>query len=338
MKLAARETKRFLSRPVAAKPAILLYGFDAMRVASARVTLVTALVGPKAAEDMRLDRIAAADLRKEPSRLIDAMKARGFFAGPRAVVVEDAVDALAGIIGAALKDWQDGDATLIIVAGQLKAAGGLRKLFETAANALAVPIYNDPPSREETESDLKKAGLLRISQGAMTALLAFALELDPSDFAQLVGKLALYKFGDDGETVLADVEAVAPVTIEADLDDAIRAVAEGRANDVAPQLQRLAGQGSNAVALCSGIARHFRMIHAAASDSRGPEQWAESSRLFGPRRDQIVNQARVWGPMLLERALDAVIETDLTLRSSRPVPAHALVERACLRIAMMCPK
>lgn len=338
MKLPTRDTKTYLSKPVPAKSALLLYGFDAMRVALARTSLVAALVGENAAADMRLDRLAGSDLRKEPSRLIDALKARGFFPGPRAVVVEDAADVLAGTISTALHDWQDGDATLVVVAGQLKPASPLRKLFETAPNAFAVPIYSDPPDRDEIARDLEKAGLKALSSGAFAALLALGGELDPGDFAQLINKLALFKLGDAAETSLADVESVAPATTEADLDDAIRAVAEGRSHDVAPLLQRLAGQGSNAVALCSGVARHFRMIHAAASDARGPEQWAATSRLFGPRRDQIVNQARKWGPMLLERALDVVMETDLTLRSPKPVPAHALVERACLRIAMLCPK
>ncbi len=338
MKLAARDTKRFLTQPSPAKPAILLYGFDAMRVSMARVTLINALVGPKATEDMRLDRIPAADLRKEPARLIDAIKAQGFFPGPRAVLLEDTPNSLSGTVAAAVAEWREGDATLVVVAGLLRPADALRKLFETAQNAYAIAIYDDPPSRDEIERDLAKAGLKNIGVPAMTALVALGGELDPGDFAQVITKLSLYKIGDPGETSLADVQAIAPITTEADLDDAIRAVAEGRAHDVAPQLQRLAGQGSNAVALSSGVARHFRMLHAAASDSRGPDQWAESSRMFGPRRDQIVSQARKWGPMLLERALDVVMETDLTLRSSKPVPAQALVERACLRIAMLCPK
>ncbi len=338
MKLAARDTKRFLSQPTPGKPAILLYGFDAMRVSLARVTLVNALVGAKAADDMRLDRIAAADLRKEPARLLDAMKAQGFFPGPRAVLVEDVPNSLASVIGSALTDWREGDATLVVVAGQLKPADSLRKLFESAQNAYAVPIYDDPPSRSEIEQDLAKAGLKNISSAAVNALIALGSELDPGDFAQVINKLSLYKIGDMTETSIADIQAIAPITTEASLDDAIRAVAEGRLHEVAPQLQRLTGQGSNPVALCSAIARHFRMLHAASSDGRGPEQWAESSRMFGPRREQIVAQARRWGTALLERALDVVMETDLTLRSSKPAPAQAVVERACLRIAMLCPK
>lgn len=338
MKLAARDTRKYLHQPFPAKPALLLYGFDAMRVSMARATLITALAGSSAAADMRLDRMAAAELRKEPARLIDALKARGFFPGPRAVVVEDAPNSLAGTIQAALAEWRDGDATLVVVAGQLKPADALRRLFESAQNAYAIAIYDDPPSREEIVTELQKNGLTNISAAAMTALVGLANEIGPGDFTQVVTKLSLFKFGDSGETTASDVQAVAPATTEAGLDEAIRAVAEGRANDVAPQLQRLAAQGSGAVALCSAIARHFRQIHAAASDAQGPEHWAQSSRMFGPRRDQIVAQARKWGLALLERALEVAMETDLTLRSPKPVPEHALVERACLRIAMLCPK
>ncbi len=338
MKLGARETKKYLTQPIPPKPAILLYGFDAMRVATARTTLVDALVGPKAVEDMRLDRLAASELRKEPARLIDSLKARGFFPGPRAVVVEDTPDSLAGTIAAAMRDLREGDASLIVVAGQLKPSGALRKLFEPAHDALAIAIYDDPPGRDDIERQLAKAGIRNVDVGTLNALVTLACGLDAGDFSQIVTKLSLYKLSDPSEITLADIEAVAPITAEADLDSAIRAIAEGRSHEVAPHLQRLAGQGSNAVALCSGVGRHFRLLHAAACEARGPEQWAESSRIFGPRRDQIVAQARRWGPMLLERALEVVMETDLTLRSPKPAPAHALVERACLRIAMLCPK
>ena len=79
-----------------------------MRVALKRAALVEALIGPDGAAEMRLERIAGADLRREPARCVDALKATGFFAGPRAVLVEEAGDAAAPALKAALADWRDG--------------------------------------------------------------------------------------------------------------------------------------------------------------------------------------------------------------------------------------
>ena len=56
---------------------MLLHGADAMRVALKRAALVEALIGPEGAAEMRLERIAAADLRRDPALVLDALKAIG---------------------------------------------------------------------------------------------------------------------------------------------------------------------------------------------------------------------------------------------------------------------
>jgi DNA polymerase-3 subunit delta len=48
----------------------------------------------------------------------------------------------------------------------------------------------------------------------------------------------------------------------------------------------------------------------------------------------MVAQARHWGARNLEDILAAITEADLTLRSSSPAPAQAVIERLMMRIAM----
>jgi DNA polymerase-3 subunit delta len=105
-------------------------------------------------------------------------------------------------------------------------------------------------------------------------------------------------------------------------------------------LKRLAGQGVNPTTLCISANRHFRLLHAAASDPSGPDTALSRARppVFGPRRDRMTRQARKWGKFKLERALGDLMDTDLTLRSSSPTPDMAMLERAFIRIAMLCPK
>jgi DNA polymerase-3 subunit delta len=55
---------------------------------------VSALLGPNADEEMRLTRLTAAELRSDSALLLDAVKAVGFFPGPRAVQVDQATDGL----------------------------------------------------------------------------------------------------------------------------------------------------------------------------------------------------------------------------------------------------
>lgn len=338
MKLSPRDANAFFAKPDPRRAGILIHGGDAMRVALKRQDLIGALIGPSGEEEMRLTRLAGAELRRDPAALLDAVKAVGFFPGPRAVLVDEAGDGNAPAFEAALEEWQDGDSMIVATAGQLPARSRLRKLFEGARNALCAAIYDDPPSRAEIEAELKRAGLAQVSPGAMGDLEALARALDPGDFRQTLEKIALYKIGDATPLASAEVAELAPATIEAATDDLLHVVAEGRANEIGPLMQRLAGQGESPVGLIIAASRHFRALHAAAADPKGPAAGLSRQRppIFGPRRDRMIRQAQDWGVTRLERALPLLVDTDLALRSAgQTAPQMALVERLFIRLAML---
>jgi len=337
MKLAPREADRYFSNPDPKKAGLLIFGADAMRVALKRQQVVGALIGERGDEEMRLTRIAGAGLRKDPAALNDAIKAQSFFAGPRVALVEDAGDGLAKIIGAALADWQDGDAQVVVTAGSLAARSALRKIFEAHPKCLSAGIYDDPPSRAEIEDALAKSGLGSIDSTTMQDIVALSRVLDPGDFRQTLEKLSLYKLNDADPVTSIDVLACAPTSTEAALDDLLNCVAEARDGEIGPILQNLRGQGAQAVGLCIGAMRHFRILHAAASDPGGPGAGLARARppVFGKRRDRMTRQAQGWGLHKLEQALQILIETDLQLRSNAKAPQMAAMERTLIRLAML---
>lgn len=337
MKLSAREAIRYFAKPDPKRAGLLIYGADAMRVALRRQEVIAALIGPLGEEEMRLTRISGAVLRKDPALLSDAMKAQGFIPGPRVAFVEEATDTLTKTVTAALSDWRPGDAQIIVTAGQLNARSALRKLFEGNGNAYAAGLYADPPSRQEIEAILSKAGLDKIDGAAMTDLESLSRVLGPGDFRQTVEKLSLYKFEDPSPVSSDDIAACTPTSTEAALDDVLNIVAETRTMEIGPILQRLAAQGVQPVGLCIGATRHFRTLHAAASDPKGPAAGITRLRppVFGPRRDRMVRQAQAWGLQRLESALSILTDTDLQLRSSQRAPAMALIERTLIRLSMM---
>ncbi|MEN8685420.1 DNA polymerase III subunit delta [Marivita sp.] len=338
MKLPPREASGYFARPDPAKLGILIYGEDAMRVALKRQELIAALIGPEGEGEMRLTRIPAAELRKEPALLGDAIKAVGFFPGARVAFVEDANDTVIKPITAAIEDWQPGDAQIVVTGGQLQAKSALRKLFEGHSNAYAAALYNDPPSRAEIEAELTRAGLARPDGAAMEMLTSLSKELDPGDFRQTLEKIALYKLGDDAPLSPGEVTLCAPGSTEADLDDVLNIVAEGRTGEIGPVMARLEAQGTAAVTLLIMATRHFRALHTAASDPGGVGQGMGRLRppVFGPRRDRMSRQASGWGMYRLEQALQMLLETDLSLRSAgQHGPALAIVERALIRLAML---
>ncbi len=334
MILRGTEAGRYCARPDPARPGLLIFGADPMRVALKRQEAIAALIGPDGEAEMRLSRIAGADLRKDPAILADSIREVGFFPGARVAFVEEATDGLADTIAAALKLWQPGDATIVVTAGALAGKSALKTLFEKHPAAVCIGLYDDPPSREEIEADLRRAGLERIDPAAMTDLVTLSRALDPGDFRQTVEKIGLYKFGDATPLVSAEVAALAPATIEAEVDDLLHAVAEHDGKAVGLLMRRLEGQGVLPVTLCIAALRHFRALHVAASDPGGIASGLARARVFGPRRDRMQRQASGWGRDRLETAIGLLLDTDLTLRSSSRAPTMALLERALLRIAL----
>ncbi|NDW45861.1 DNA polymerase III subunit delta [Ruegeria sp. PrR005] len=338
MKLSPREAEGYFAKPDAGRTGLLIYGGDAMRVALKRQQVIAALLGPNGEEEMRLTRMAGGDLRKDPAQLVDAIKAVGFFPGPRVAFVEDCPELSAPAVLAALEDWEPGDAQIVVTAGQLKATSKLRKGFETHPNAYAVGIYDDPPSRAEIERMLAQAGIRDVPTEPMSVLANLARELGPGDFAQTLEKLALYKLNDAAPLSLEDIADCAPRSTEAGLDDLLNVVAEGKMDAVGPLLRRLQAQGTNATGLCIAATRHFRTLYACASDPGGPGQGINRLRppVYGPRRDRILGQAQTWGARRLETALTVLTDTDLALRSAgQSAPQMPLVERAMIRLAML---
>ncbi len=337
MKLSTREAVGYFAKPDPNRTGLLIYGADSMRVALRRQEVIAALIGPNGDDEMRLTRIPAAELRKDPALLSDAIKAQGFFPGPRVAFVEDATETHGKIITAALADWVEGDAQVIVTAGQLTARSSLRKLFEGHRNAYATGIYAEPPSRAEIEADLAKAGITNVDRDAMEALTNLSREIDPGDFRQTLEKIALYCLSSTDGLTAEDVATCAPASTEAALDDMLHIVAEGRSAEIGPVLQKLSAQGTQPVGLCIGATRHFRTLHAAASDPGGPSQGIQRARppVYGARRDRMQRQAQAWGQRKLEVALTMLTDTDLQLRSTSRAPAMALMERTLVRLSML---
>jgi DNA polymerase-3 subunit delta len=337
MKLTGRDANAFFRKPDPQGTGVLISGEDGMRVAGRRQEVIAAMIGPQGDAEMRLTRIPAADLRKDPALLLDAVKAVGFFPGPRVAFVEDATDGLTETLAGALAAWRPGDAQIVVTGGQLTGKSSLRKLFEGHRTAVSISLYDDPPGPEEIALMLSDAGLSRVGGDARAALGDLARRLDPGDFRQTVEKLGLYKRGDATEVSVADLMACAPQSSEAEVDDLLAIVTGGRSGEIAAVLRRLYAQGVGPVGICIPALRHFRMLHVVSSDPGGPSSGVGRLKppLFGSARDAAVRQASSWGTERLERALMALIDTDLQLRSASTAPQQALVERALIKLAMM---
>jgi DNA polymerase III subunit delta len=330
------EATRYFSRPDPGKAGLLIFGADSMRVALKRQEVIAALIGPDGEAENAPDPYPRRRSAQGWRAALGCHQIAGLFPRPRVAFVEEAADGLTPTITTALAEWRPGDAQIIVTAGGLTGKSALKTLFEKHPAAYCVGLYDDPPSREEIEDALKRAGLAAIDREALTDLMSLGRALDPGDFRQTLEKIALYKHGDATPLTPAEIAALAPATIEADVDELIAVVADRKAQEIGPLLRRLEGQGTLPVTLCIQTMRHFRALHMAVSEPGGAA--SAIGRMRGipfKSRDALIRQAQSWSMLRLEEAIAHLLETDLTLRSSSRAPGMAVMERALIRLAMM---
>ncbi|MEO0360328.1 MAG: DNA polymerase III subunit delta [Pseudomonadota bacterium] len=339
MKLSGRDAARFASAPDLSLAGVLIYGDDGAEVAARRRKIVDAVVGDDPEGDMRVERIGAADARRDPAALADAIRAQGFFAaGRRVLLVEEAGDGVAPALTQALEGATAEDAFVVVTAGVLPARSKLRALFEKSKTVAAAPVYADAMDRDAVRAALEEAGVKAIGEDALRAAEAVAAGVDRAAFRDFAARLALYVLDEDGPVGPEDVAAVAPGAAEADLDEALDAVADGRAEDIGPTLARLAAQGTTPVTLVIAAERYFRRLHKLAAEAERGGLDAAIGRLrppvFGPRRDALNRRARRWTIPMSEGALKLLLETDGALRGGVEGAGFAVLERAFLKLAL----
>ncbi len=337
MKLSGPEGARFCAAPDGRAGAILIHGPDAALVADRRRDLVAALLG-EGDTDLRLDRIAAADARRDPAMVDTALKSIGFFPGRRVVLIDQATDGLANGLKPIIPEIEPAESVLVMTADVLPGRSTLRKLIEGARNAVAISVYPEAPGRAEVARMLEAAGCAQpVDESGMEALLAAGAAIDNAGFRQLISKLALYSLGSEGEITGDEVAALAPPSGDAEIDELIAAVAGGFPERIGPVLLRLRSQGVTATGIAIALTRYFQQIHQVSCDPAGPDAATTRLRppLFGPRKSAMISQARRWGESRAEAALRVLLETDRTLRSAGTRPDTAILERSLIRLGIM---
>ena len=338
MKLNPQNLQKFIDKPDPSRAAILFYGADTMRVALKRQEYLENLLGPNAEQEMRLTRLTGDEVLKNQSGIFDTIKATGFFPGQRAILVENTPDKASKIIIDCIKAWQPNDAHIVITSGTLKPSSQLRKSFENHEQTVAAPIYDNPMTEMEIKKELSRAKIQIKDPSVIDIVYGLSKDLEPGDFRNTLEKIYLYKFNDKSSLTAKDISACRPISAEANLDDMIYAVADGKTHKINAIFNRLKAQGVQPVTLCLSFQRHFKLL-LRLSIYEGTQSEAISNQkppIFGPRRNIILNQLKLWNVKNLKTALAYFVELDLGLRSiSTQSPVEAIAERTLIRVAML---
>lgn len=341
-KLQAARVAGYIAKPDAAHRAFLIYGPDPTLVTERRDAMVMTLLG--AADDpFRLARMAADSVKRDSALLLDEVSAIGFGGGGRVVVIDRATDAVAKAVTEALEAMPD-DAALIVTADALAASSKLRKLIEGNGKAMALPCYAAEGAALEGEfaRRLASLGAPPLDRDAQKALGGVLIGLQHGEAQRFAETLALYAHeteGIDAEAVLA----CAPPAAETDFDTAIQAVAQGRARALPELIDRLDAQGASLAGLIRVLSLYFQRLHRAQAlmQRDGMDAGSAMGRLRPPvffkLRDVFASQLRAWPRPGVEAALVQLGGLEAQLRSGRPHPERALIERVLMRVAMSAP-
>ena len=342
-KIAAAKARAYLAKPGPGHHAMLLYGPDATQVAARRDEAIRAHLDGATDDPFRFARLEGDQVRRDPALLVDEVNGMSFGGGDRVVLLAGAADGTTPAIAAALETMAGG-AVLIVTAGQLAASSKLRKLFEGAGNALALPFYPAEGSALETEFSamLGALGAPPVGPDARAALADVLAGFQFGEAERFAETLALYTVDEETVTVEA-VLACAPPAAEADFDTAIQAVAQGRPRALPSLMERLDTQGASLPGLIRVLAMYFQRLHRAQAmmESDGMDAGSAMAKLrppiFWKLKDTFASQLRAWPHGAVEEALAHIGTLEADLRSGRALPERAMIERVLMRIAMTAP-
>jgi DNA polymerase-3 subunit delta len=337
MKLPPRRISTFLRAPDPEVRAILVYGPDTGLVSErVQILLKTAVEDPK--DPFQLADLSAASLLGDPARLGDEAASLTLGGGGRAVRVSGAGDGHTDVFAGFLEHPPD-EALVVIEAGDLAARSRLRRLFEAADNAAALPCYADTP---EALAELVRSTLAEVKLEVTSEAVAYLVENLGGD--RLVSrseldKLVIYKSSDgaDGTVGLDDAMACVGDSAALSLEDLAFAVAGGDQVAVERTLARSLLEGASPVAVLRAAARHLQRLHLASGLRDGGADLDSAVRglrppVFFKRVGAFKGQLRQWNTGRIARALDILIEAERDCKTTG-MPAEAVCGRALMRIA-----
>jgi DNA polymerase-3 subunit delta len=332
----AYEIDKFIAKPDAGMPIVLVYGPDAGLVRERVDALVRASVDDPN-DPFALARIEGDALAANPSRLVEEAHTVPLFGGRRAVLARvgprhNIVPAVETLIAS-----PSADCRVIIEAGELRKTSPLRALCEKSKNVAALPCYADNAQAVSILIDEEmRAAKLTLAPDARVALVAL-LGGDRLASRSELRKLALYAHGNE-RVELADVLAVVSDASDQALDGVLDAAFAGRAPQVEVEFGKARASVGSAAAIISAAIRHVANLHKMKLSVEAGDSIEFAMKRGAPpvhfSRDKHVGEAlRAWSPARLLRSMEQLAEASLDMRRNGPL-AETIAQRTLLSIAV----
>lgn len=334
MKLQTRSIAGFLKKPDPCVRAILVYGPEESlvreRAAALGKTVVNDLSDPFSVSVLQGPEVA-----ERAGLLIDEALAIPMFGGRRLLRLENAVDANAVVLKEYLK--KPNDQTLVVAeAGALGPKSSLRKLFESAENAAALPCYVEGAG--DVQGFLRElfSGKGLQAEPDAVAFLADMLAGDRGRIRGEIEKLSLYKGADASPLTLAQARECCGDSALQTLDDLCYATGDRDAARALRALAQLESEGTAPIAMLRTLQNHFRRLHLtksrmAAGESADFVMKSLQPPIFFKQESAFRAQLSRWPMESLERVLLHLMDIEARSKTTG-APVTLLMERAALEI------
>ncbi|MGZ9108227.1 MAG: DNA polymerase III subunit delta [Micavibrio sp.] len=317
MKIQPRQIDAFVKKPDSAARAILVYGPDE-GLARERLILLSQSVVKDLNDPFNVAQLTGDILEQDKARLSDEANAMSMMGGARLIRIDGAADALTPL----LKEYLTNPSphNLVILHGtDLSARSSLRKLFETAPNAAAIPCYAASAGDVVAliRQDLQGAGYGIESDAAQW--LAQQLTADRAIARNETEKLALYMASTQPGTkvTLADAEACCGQGGARSLDDLVYATGGANPEIALRSFRQLVDEGMAPVVIHRSLQNHFRRLHLTRSMMQNGASLSEAMGKLNPKiffkwEDAFRDQVGRWSLGRLETTLNrlAKLEAD----------------------------
>ena len=328
------EADRTARHPPRGLVAALVFGPDSGLIRE-RAEILLKTVVDDLGDPFRVTDLDEQTLAGDPARLFDESASISMLGGRRVVRVRGAGNALAELFESFLSDPK-GDALVVVEGGDLAKGSALRRVFEGAENAVAIPCYLDSQSGlSDVVRDALKAEGLAIAPDALEDAVS-RLGSDRGVTRRELEKLALYARGNK-QVALEDVRAFMGDEAEARIEEVCDAAGTGDLARLDLALERLWTADVSAVAVLRQAMSHFQRL-LLVGGARGESLDEAMKKLRPPlhfsRTASFKAQARTWNEAKLFEALDLLLETEALCKTTG-VPAEAACARALFNVAAM---
>jgi DNA polymerase III subunit delta len=332
----AGEVERFVVRPDAAKPIVLVYGPDIGLVSERVGALVRAAVDDPG-DPFALALIAGEALAETPERLVEEAHTVPLFGGRRAIHVktgprsniQTAVERLFAVP-------PNTDCRVIIEAGDLKKTAPLRTLCEKSPVAAALPCYPDNAESlgRLIDEETRRAGMTITSSAR--DLLASLIGGDRRASRSEIEKLILYGLGEKRLDV-PDVMAVVTDATNPVMDSLIDAAFAGWPGEVEANFGKVQSSGTAASTIAAALVRqaaalHMHRLTIDAGTSVDELIKRPASGIHFSRTKAVRAALTAWTSRRLERVIAQLGEISLEARRNSRL-AYPVMERTLLMIA-----